>query len=141
MSFEKKEKKRRNMRPINPVEAGVRPRGLAKRLTPFIAFRGELAGQVLGQPHDPAGWDVIVLVGKGKDAGKVRILPAPKPEDANARVRRPGTGQDEFILETVLIPYEGTKNHSRSACKFERLDGPGADVVLPWGLSANGGNL
>ena len=136
MSFEKQDRaKGRRVRPAAPVEIGVRARGKTKKLTPFISMRGDMAPSIFGQDFLDAGGYSELLVGKGRDAGKVRILKS-SAEDSNAKIRKPTKDADEYIIETTLIPFTGAKSVKRTKAAYAPIEN-GMDIILPWEIDAN----
>jgi hypothetical protein len=117
-------------RPTPPVSAGIRQRGRSKKLTPFVSFRADIAESIFTKEFlDHGGW-LVVLVGKGANAGKVRLLKSTE-DDSDIRLRRPTKLSDEWIVETVSIPGEVKNSIKRTAITYSQIEN-GVEVSLPW---------
>ena len=115
---------------IAPVSTGVRIRGTAKKLTPFISLTEPVARGCFPELGD-GGMPVIILIGKNQDSGRVRIKPG-TAEHFHALLRRPAKGAKDWLIETLCIPFEGKKQVKKVGAAYFPVDGGGLDVVLPW---------
>lgn len=120
-------------RPVPAVSAGVRKRGRAGKLTPYIKITEPtitsswFAGETyLGQDSIP----MLFLLGEGADTGKVAIMRC-SPDKANISLRRESKGSSDFVIETTMIPWSGSKKIDRTGVLYETTD-HGMVIALPW---------
>lgn len=127
-------------RPTHPVSAGIRQRGRTKKLTPFVSFRADIADALFGRDFLEAGGYLKILVGKGNDSGKIRLLKSTEALSV-IRLRRPTQQSDEWIVESVLIPGAETMNPiKRTPIVYSSID-DGAEMTLPWVKKPKAGEL
>ncbi len=124
----------RSARRIPAVSVGIRMIGPAATRKPaaFISLGPEIIQKLKLQDQTP----VEVLVGYGKDIGKVQLVFGPN-QNFTVLTRREAPHSPTMVIGTILIPIgDNTTSLNMQPVDYEILDPKTLQISLPWKLRA-----
>lgn len=108
------------------ISVGVRRRGKYKKLTPYVLFTKDAAVALFGTD---TGVPLSLAIGSADHEGWIRLTRDPEAGNVNLRIQSKDKG--EMVVETVLIPFNGSSPVRRCEPEVD-IQGQYIFVRPPW---------